>query len=149
MISWACCKPSAILVDVIQKAPSSAYNEYLTFEGQSLNIEFTTIEKRVGLITDPCGTPFDVVNVDEKLFWILTLKDLEFKNDWMKTARLPLIFRSRNISISPLCQTESKALDISRNTAIQTSLLLSALLASFCSAVSGSSVECDILNPLW
>ena len=49
--------PSVRVLEVTQNAASSAYNEVWTAEGSKENRSLIKRVKRVGLKTEPCGTP--------------------------------------------------------------------------------------------
>lgn len=71
---------------------SSAYNIVFTGDFMYLLISLIAIRKRVTLNEDPCGNPFSVLNVDERMCLNLTSKVLSARKLFIKLSIFPLKF---------------------------------------------------------
>ncbi len=81
---------------------SSAYNIVFTGAFMYLLISLIAIKKRVTLNEDPCGNPFSVPNVDERVCLNLTSKVLSAKKLFIKLSIFPLKFHLWRV-VSTLC----------------------------------------------
>ena len=71
---------------------SSAYSMVLTGGSMYLLISLMAIRKRVTLIEDPCGSPFSVSKVEDKVCPAFTSKVLSVKKLLINLRMLPLKF---------------------------------------------------------
>ena len=75
------------------------------------------IRKRIGLMTEPCGTPLSTLYSSECVPFIRTLMVLFDKNCCMNIRRFPFKPSLMALLTRTLWQTESKACVISMNAA--------------------------------
>jgi len=126
---------------------TSSAKRYILVSGDSLGRSVSIILNRVGLRTAPCGTPFSMWMNWEDWLPTLTHRDLPVRNSWSQARIGPDIPSLEVLYSSPWVQTESYALEISRNTATVALFLLKSCLMWDSSWVMWSVVLQPLLNP--
>ena len=98
-------------------------------------------------MTQPCGTPHDIPCFDDRAQCTLTDVCLSEMKSLIKFNRFPWIPRSASFFNNMLCDTESKAWVISRNTANVECPFIKPFLTSNSSLHMLSVVQRPLLKP--
>ena len=96
----------------------SSANSWVFISGLRLMVmSLIPIKNNVGLITDPCGTPFSIITGCDRDPFALTWIDLSDRKLVMKDSILPFTFNSMRELIILILEIVSRTFSISRHTA--------------------------------
>lgn len=104
---------------------------------------------KIGLSTQPCGTPFNSVRSSERASPTQTWTDLPTKKPFNQASIVPITPALVSLNRRPVSQVSSYALLMSRKTVARIFPSLIAFLSAVSNRMTWSIVQCRALKPTW